>query len=93
MYVRNGHRATYARSKVRQRVTVGASALLLAIALLVGCGSSDTKVPESNYPQNNDDGLESNYPQDESDGFSSGGGMMPTYVPTHDGYETDQPSE
>ena len=46
--------------------------------------------------------MNSGKPMDQFDGFQvisrvfypqSGGGMMPTYVPTHDGYETDQPDD
>ncbi len=57
---------------------------LVVAALVVSCGTSEPEqqiVPESNYPT------------DEDDGFQPGGGKMPTYVPTQDGYETVQPSE
>lgn len=57
---------------------------LVATTLVLGCGTSEPEnqiVPESNYPS------------DVDDGFQPGGGKMPTYLPTQDGYETVQPSE
>ncbi len=56
----------------------------VATSLVVSCGTSEPEkqiVPESDYPSDLDDG------------FQPGGGKMPTYVPTQDGYETLQPSE
>lgn len=80
------------RSELQKHLVARIAVPLAVLTFLVGCGGSDTDIPESNHPQNHGDGLESQYPQDESDGFQSGGGLMPTYVPTHDGYETDQPT-
>ena len=62
-------------------VSVGCVALAMLI-VGVGCGtfgSDDQNLPETQFPQ------------DQDDGYQPGGGMMPTYVPTQDGYETNEP--
>ena len=59
-------------------------AVLSTLGALSGCQNQVVEVIE--VP-------ESNYPQDERDGYQAGGGMMPTFVPTQDGYETIEPAE
>lgn len=55
---------------------------LISLATVCSCQSES---PRADIP-------ESNYPEDEWDGYQDGGGGMPTYVPTQDGYETIEPS-
>ena len=64
------------------RVAAGFVGLLM-LGALCGCqrDAQTTELPESNYPE------------DEEDGFQPGGGMMPTYEPTQDGYQTIEPKE
>jgi hypothetical protein len=71
---------------VRERLRVVGVVLAVSITLgtLSGCQNQVIEVIE--VP-------ESNYPEDERDGFQAGGGMMPTFVPTQDGYETIEPAE
>ena len=56
---------------------------LLMLGALCACqrDAQTTELPESNYPE------------DEWDGYQPGGGGMPTYVPTQDGYETIEPQD
>lgn len=68
----------------RLRVFGVALAVLSTLGVLSGCQNEVKEVIE--VP-------ESNYPQDERDGYQAGGGMMPTFVPTQDGYETIEPAE
>jgi hypothetical protein len=64
----------------RLRVVGVALAVSIACVALSGCQNQVAEVIE--VP-------ESNYPEDER----AGGGMMPTFVPTQDGYETIEPAE
>ena len=70
----------------RERLRGVGVGLIVSIAFvaLSGCQNQVTEVIE--VP-------ESNYPEDERDGYQPGGGMMPTFVPTQDGYETIEPTE
>ena len=64
------------------RVASGSVGLLM-LGSLCGCqrDTPTTELPESHYPE------------DERDGFQPGGGGMPTYVPTQDGYQTIEPQD
>ena len=65
------------------RRNLASACLVLAVATVCNaCGDSnagDRKIPETLFPR------------DQDDGYQPGGGMMPTYVPTQDGYETSEP--
>ena len=70
----------------RERLRVVGVALAVSIACVALSGCQNQVVEVIEVP-------ESNYPEDERDGYQAGGGMMPTFVPTQDGYETIEPAE